>query len=84
MKKYKDKKIKSLGNNNENNFIFKIRNRWGFFAYIIKFHPCFFVLAPILIIVVIIGIILILNVSYDQTHGFRWHPAAKIEINKLK
>lgn len=63
----------------ENKLIEKIDSPWELIGYIFKYRAKS--LCAVLTII-IVGTILILNVSYDEKHGFRWRPAAKITIDK--
>lgn len=66
-------------NKEENDLIKELSSPWEFLGYAFKYRT-----KEILsvIILILIGTILILNISYDKANGLQWRPAAKIEINK--
>ena len=65
----------------ENEVIEHISGPWQVIAYALKYR-----LKEILAVIVIflIGAILIMNISYDKKNGFRWGPAAEINVEVKK
>lgn len=66
-------------NGDENKLIKGLSSPWEFLGYVFKYRT-----KEILsvIILILIGTILILNISYDKVNGLQWKPAAKITIEK--
>ena len=66
-------------NNDENKLIKELSSPWEFLGYVFTYRTKE-ILA--VIILILIGTILILNISYDKKDGLQWRPAAKITIEK--
>jgi len=66
-------------NTDENKLIKELSSPWEFLGYAFKYRT-----KEILsvIVLILIGTILILNISYDKVNGLQWRPAAKIEVKK--
>ena len=57
----------------------EINNPWDMIAYLFRFRT-----KEILAVlgVVLVGYILVANISYDKKNGFSWRPSVSIEVNK--
>ena len=54
-----------------------LSNFWEFAGYIFRYRMKEFL---ILVIIILMGIILSLCISFDKKHGFKWRPAADVKI----
>lgn len=66
-------------NKKEDQVFKEIDNPWDMIAYLFRFR-----MKEILsvIILLLIGYILIANISYSKKDGFSWSPSVKIEVSK--
>jgi hypothetical protein len=57
----------------------EINNPWDMIAYLFRYR-----LKELLAVIVIllIGYILVANISYDKKNGFSWQPSVSVEIKK--
>lgn len=63
----------------ENGAMKNIRGPWSLIAYLFRYRSKELLA---LLALVLIGLILSMNISYSKKDGFRWGPAAKVEIKK--
>lgn len=66
-------------NTDEDKLIKELDGPWDLLGYLFKYRTKEIMG---LFIIILIGTMLIMNISYDKRHGLQWRPAAKIDINK--
>ncbi len=64
---------------NEDEAMKKSTGPWRFLAYALRYRTKE-ILA--IIVVILLGVIVTMNISYSKKDGFQWRPAAKIEVKK--
>lgn len=61
----------------ENDILSKVDNPWELVGYLFRYRAKE-ILA--VIILLLIGYILVSNISYDKKHGWQWRPSITIEV----
>jgi hypothetical protein len=64
---------------NEDRAFKEIDGPWDMIAYLFRYR-----LKELLafVIILLIGYILVANISYDKKNGFSWRPSVSIEVKK--